>query len=153
MTLQTLVKELKSFAEPIQGALPKWLYLHLPPQPINSKKTHRAYATAVSVLMRERESGTLDHKSAKAIARYLSAVIPFIEGYEKNEFALSAVTPEDMLRFLMEQNGLTQYDLAKDLGGQSTVSNILLGKRKLTRDHIEALGKRFHVSPATFYLG
>ena len=53
----------------------------------------------------------------------------------------------------MEQHDLSQYDLAKDVGGQSVVSQILSGKRKLTRDHIERLSKRFGVTPATFYPG
>jgi len=53
----------------------------------------------------------------------------------------------------MEQHDLSQYDLAKDVGGQSVVSQILNGKRKLTRDHIERLSKRFGVTPATFYPG
>ncbi|MFH1725900.1 MAG: hypothetical protein ABII00_14925 [Elusimicrobiota bacterium] len=41
--------------------------------------------------------------------------------------------------------------MAKELGGQPVVSDVLRGRRKLTRDHIERLGRRFHVSPATFY--
>jgi HTH-type transcriptional regulator / antitoxin HigA len=46
---------------------------------------------------------------------------------------------------------LSQYDLAKELGGQPVVSQILRGKRRLTREHIERLSKRFGVTPATFY--
>ncbi|MCZ7627215.1 MAG: hypothetical protein C3F12_00295 [Candidatus Methylomirabilota bacterium] len=53
----------------------------------------------------------------------------------------------------MGQHELSQYDLAKELGGQSVVSQILRGKRRLTREHIERLSKRFRVSPATFYPG
>lgn len=70
---------------------------------------------------------------------------------KKKEFAIDPASPEEMLSFLMEQNGLSQYDLADELGGQPVVSDILRGKRKLSRDHIERLGERFHVSPASFY--
>lgn len=151
MTLQTLARKLKSYEEPLQNPVLKWLYLHLPPQPISSRKVHKAYATAVSVLMREKENGMIDRATSHTIERYLGAIVPFIEEFEKNEYPLEGSTPEEVLGFLMEQNSLSQYDLAKELGGQSVVSDILRGKRKLTREHIERLGKRFHVSPATFY--
>ena len=64
---------------------------------------------------------------------------------------MGAATPEAMLRFLMEQNDLSQYDIASEVGGQPVVSDIFHGKRKLTRDHIERLAKRFGVRPATFF--
>lgn len=88
-----------------------------------------------------------------AIERYVEAVVPFVEEFEKKAFPIKDVSPEAMLRFLMDQNDLSQYDLATDLGGQPVVSDILRGKRKLTREHIERLSVRFHVSPATFYPG
>ena len=84
------------------------------------------------------------------MGQYLSAVIPFIEQYEKKEFPIGPATPEEVLGFLMEQHDLSQYDLAKELGGQPVVSQILRGKRRLTREHIERLSKRFGVTPATF---
>ena len=64
---------------------------------------------------------------------------------------MGSVNPEEMLGFLMEQNALSQYDIASEVGGQPVVSDILHGKRKLTRDHIERLAKRFGVRPATFF--
>lgn len=139
MTLQTLAKKLKNLKEPIQNPLLKWLYLHLPPQPITNRKMHRAYTTAVSVLLKERVLGMLTRSAQTAITKYLKAVTPFIEEYEKEEFSIGGATPEEILSYLMEQNNLTQYDLAPDLGGQPVVSDILRGKRKLTREHIEHL--------------
>lgn len=151
MTLETLTEKLKPFEETIEHPLLKWLYLHLPPRPVSRKKTHRAYATVASVLMHERAKGKLDPASSKAIVQYLTAVVPFIEAYEKKACGIEPSSPEEMMHFLMEQNGLSQYDLAKELGGQPVVSDILRGKRKLTREHIERLSKRFHISPASFY--
>ena len=52
---------------------------------------------------------------------------------------------------LLEQHGLKQRDLAAYLGGESVVSEVLSGKRKLNATHIELLSKRFHVSPAVFF--
>lgn len=150
MTVKTLEKKLKPFEEPVENALLKWLYIHLPPQPIANKRMHAAYSKAVSILLREQEIGKLDQTSQTAIAKYLNAVVPFVEEYEKKEFPIGSSTPEEMLRFIMEQHGLSQYNVADDLGGQSVVSNILRDKRKLTHEHIERLSKRFHITPRNF---
>lgn len=149
MTVGTLEKKLKPLEAPIDNELLRWLYLHLPPQPIKSRKMHDGYSEAIRILMRE--SGSLDTDNRVAVGQYLSAVIPFVEQYEKKEFRIGPATPEQVLAFLMEQHDLSQYDLAKELGGQPVVSQILRGKRRLTREHIERLSRRFGVTPATFY--
>ena len=149
MTIATLEKKLKRLEAPIDNELLRWLYLHLPPQPIKGRKMHQGYSEAIRILMRE--SGNLDADNRAAVGQYLSAVIPFIEHFERREFATGAATPEEVLEFLMEQHDLSQYDLAKELGGQPVVSQILKGKRRLTREHIERLSRRFGVTPATFY--
>lgn len=149
MTIETLERMLKPLELPVGNELLRWLYLHLPPQPIKNKKMHRGYHEAIRILMLEQEN--IDPTGRAAISAYLSAVIPFVESYEKSEFPIASATPEEVLAFLMDQHSLSQYDLAEDLGGQPVVSDILRGKRRLTREHIERLGKRFGVSPATFY--
>lgn len=58
----------------------------------------------------------------------------------------------EVLRFLMEQHGLRQRDLAPEIGSESLVSLILAGKRNLTIGHIHALAERFHV-PASVFVG
>lgn len=150
MTLSTLEKKLKPYEDPVKDALSKWLYTHLPPRPLN-KKMYEHYRKAVQILMFEMEKEEFHGMERALIQGYLKSLLPFIEHYEKNAFATGPVSPEDMLRFLMEQNDLSQYDIAAEVGGQPVVSDILQGKRKLTRDHIERLSKRFGVSPATFF--
>jgi HTH-type transcriptional regulator/antitoxin HigA len=60
-------------------------------------------------------------------------------------------SPAEVLRFLLDQNGLNQRDVAEELGSETTVSLVLSGKRQLTRDHIARLSQRFHVSPSVFF--
>src|SRR3990170_4254548 len=114
---------------------------------------YRSYSEAIRILMRERESGGLDTADREAVGKYLSAVIPFIDEYEREQFPIGSASPEEVLRFFMEEHELSQYDLAEELGGQPVVSDILRGKRRLSREHIERLSKRFGVTPATFYPG
>ena len=151
MSVQTLERKLKAIEEPVENGLLRWLYLHLPLQPITSKEMHNTYAKAMSILLNELELEGLQGDEKAAAVRYMRCLAPFLEEFERRRFKVGAASPEEMLGFLMEQHQLTQYDLAKELGGQPVVSDVLHGKRRLTREHIERLSKRFHVSPATFY--
>jgi len=57
-----------------------------------------------------------------------------------------------VLKTLMAQHGLGVADVP-ELGSKGNVSKILNGAegKKLTRKHMEALGRRFGVSPALFF--
>ena len=74
-----------------------------------------------------------------------------IERYEEENYKLPSASPVEVLKFLLEQHGLKQRDLAADLGGESVVSEVLSGRRKLNTTHIECLSARFHVSPSVFF--
>ena len=74
-----------------------------------------------------------------------------VECYESERFPVPEAEPADVLRALLEWNGLSQRDIAPELGGESTVSLVLSGKRQLSRDHIARLSRRFNVSPAVFF--
>ena len=81
----------------------------------------------------------------------LDVVAALVGQYEETHHPeLPPVEPRAVLRFLMEQHGLNQADLAKDLGSQSVVSEILGGHRDFNARQIRALAKRFGVSPAVF---
>jgi len=75
-----------------------------------------------------------------------------IEKFESKAYAgLHHVsTPHETIRFLMDQNGLSQKDLWILLGGKSHTSEILSGKRKVSNRQASLLGKRFNVSPSVF---
>jgi HTH-type transcriptional regulator / antitoxin HigA len=74
-----------------------------------------------------------------------------VDRYESQRYPLPDVEPVEMLRFLLDQNGLSQRDIAAELGSESTVSLVLSRGRSLNRDHIARLSARFHVSPAVFF--
>jgi HTH-type transcriptional regulator/antitoxin HigA len=74
-----------------------------------------------------------------------------VERYEAERFPVPEAEPLDVLKFLLEQNSLSQRDIASELGSESTVSLVLSGKRQLNRDHIARLSRRFNVSPAVFF--
>jgi HTH-type transcriptional regulator / antitoxin HigA len=72
-----------------------------------------------------------------------------IEAYDNKHYPLPDCNGIDALIYLMEEHSLSQSDLP-EIGSQGVVSEILNGKRKLNVRQIQALAKRFKVSPATF---
>jgi len=51
----------------------------------------------------------------------------------------------------MEAHHLRQEDLVDVFGTESIVSEVLHGKRQLTKEHISRLSARFGISPAVFF--
>ncbi len=85
----------------------------------------------------------------KRLAELLTLLI---EAYEQQYHALPLTAgPVDVLRHLMDANGLRQVDLLDVFGTASIVSEILSGKRELSKAHIARLSERFHLSPALFF--
>jgi HTH-type transcriptional regulator/antitoxin HigA len=74
-----------------------------------------------------------------------------IEDFEKKHYQLKPATPVEILEHLMEANDLKQVDLLDVFGSPSIVSEILKGKRELSKTHIQKLSQRFHVSPELFF--
>ena len=72
-----------------------------------------------------------------------------IHAYEEEHFPVPESTGADVLRFLMDEHGLTQSDLP-EVGSQGVVSEVLNGKRELNVRQIRSLAGKFKVSPAAF---
>ena len=82
---------------------------------------------------------------------YLSVLADLIESYEDRHFPIADASEVDILRELMRANGLSQTDLAKKVGiVQSTISNVLNGNRKLTKNQVIKLAEFFGVEPSLF---
>jgi HTH-type transcriptional regulator/antitoxin HigA len=62
------------------------------------------------------------------------------------------VTPQEIVRTLLEDNGLRQADLVGPVfPSRSAVSDFLAGRRPLSYERAGKLAAFFHVSPAVFY--
>jgi HTH-type transcriptional regulator/antitoxin HigA len=83
--------------------------------------------------------------------RLIELLTLLIEDFEKKHYSLPAATPLDVVRHLMDANGLRQVDLLDVFGSRSIASEVLRGKRALTKSHIARLSRRFNVSPALFF--
>ena len=82
---------------------------------------------------------------------YLDVLSDLVEAYEAEAVPIRPAADADMLRFLIEQKGVTQAEVAKKSGiAESTISEVLAGKRKLNRAQIGKLARYFHVPPGAF---
>jgi HTH-type transcriptional regulator/antitoxin HigA len=111
---------------------------------IDSEAQLAAYTKALYSL-------TAEPRPTRAQVQAIELLTLLIERYEQEHYAVPEASPADVLRFLLERHGLRQRDVAADLGGESVVSEILSGKRKLNTAQIEKLSRRFRISPAVFF--
>jgi HTH-type transcriptional regulator/antitoxin HigA len=82
--------------------------------------------------------------------RLLALLSRLIEDYEDRTFPIPDSQPHETLRFLMEQNELRQADLAPIFGSRGRVSEVINGKRAISKAQAKALGEFFKVSPELF---
>lgn len=84
-------------------------------------------------------------------ADYLDVLGDLIGRYEEAHHPLPPISEVDMLRHLLDARGLTRADVARGAGiSGSSLASILAGKRRMSRDHVEALARFFRISPAVF---
>ena len=114
------------------------------PHLIRSEEQLAAYTKALYRL-------TSEPRPTAAQVEAIELLTLLIERYEEEHYSVPKASPADVLRFLLDRHGLKQRDLGAELGGESVVSEVLSGKRRLNAAHIEELSKRFHVSPAVFF--
>ena len=115
-------------------------------------RNERSYAR-MNALMEEILEQVGDDEDHE-LADLLDIVGTLVAQYEETHHPeLPPVEPREVLRFFMEQHELRQSDLAKELGSQGVVSEILAGRRDLNTRQVRALAKRFGVSPAVFIGG
>jgi HTH-type transcriptional regulator/antitoxin HigA len=110
---------------------------------ITSDAQHRSYTDALIALEMQ------DHLSA-GDRKYANLLAALIQKYEDEHYPIAAVSPLKALKELISANDLRQKDLAPLLGGESGVSAILNGDRRINMDQAVRLGERFKVSPMLF---
>ncbi len=67
-----------------------------------------------------------------------------------DQFTLPEQPPYEMVKHMMEQRGLKQADLVPVLGSRAQVSDLVNGKRGISKAQAKALAKYFGVSAELF---
>ncbi len=73
-----------------------------------------------------------------------------IEDYDARHFSFPPGQPHERLRTLMEHNDLTQADLLPIFKSRGYISEVLSGKRAISKRIAKALSERFSVSVELF---
>ncbi|WP_266364510.1 helix-turn-helix domain-containing protein [Tellurirhabdus rosea] len=80
-------------------------------------------------------------------ADYLEVLAILIEDYEKKHFSLPDLDPIDLVKYQMEELGLSKSDVAPFFGGTNRVSEVLSGKRNLTLKMIREISRNLNIPP------
>ncbi len=115
--------------------------------PLRPLRTDADLDTAISVIDTLLDLPTLTAPEQD----YLDVLSDLVEVYESETVPMRPVGDADLLRFLIEQTGVPQATAAARAGiAESTISEVLAGKRRLNRGQITKLADYFKVEPGVF---
>jgi HTH-type transcriptional regulator/antitoxin HigA len=70
--------------------------------------------------------------------------------YEDRTILPPTSSPLDVVKFLMDQNGLRPVDMVDVFGSRAVASQVLNGNREISKTHARRLADRFHLSVEAF---
>ena len=94
----------------------------------------------------------LTFKQNKTLAEQslLKLLVLLTEEYETKHHSIAPAAPQEILQHLMESNGIHQSDLVGVIGSSGVVSEVVNGKRSISKTQAKALGEFFSISPSLF---
>ncbi|WP_289664692.1 helix-turn-helix domain-containing protein [Flavobacterium panacagri] len=107
-------------------------------------KTEQDYNVAL-----ERANSLFDAKPDTPEGDELDILVTLIEKYEEIHYPIPEPDPIEAIKFMMEQNGLTDCDLGVILNSRSRVSELFNRKRALTIKQIRVLNEKLHIPAST----
>ena len=121
------------------------LLVAVQPKVIETETENEFYLAEVTKLMRLGES------ISPAQERLLKLLVNLIESFEEKHYQIKAATPLEILTQLVNDRGLKQKDLLPVFGSQGVTSEVLNGKRGISKAQAKSLGVFFKVSPSIFF--
>ena len=97
----------------------------------------------------ERVNTLFDAKPNTSEGDELDILVTLIEKYEQINYPIPEPDPIEAIKFMMEQNGLTDADLGVILNSRSRVTEIFKRKRALTIRQIRLLTENLHIPAST----
>jgi|SRR5580704_8121602 HTH-type transcriptional regulator/antitoxin HigA len=80
----------------------------------------------------------------------LNLLTHLVEQFEEKAYPIADAAPAETIAFLLEQRGLKPIALTEILGSRGRVSEVLSGKRAISKEQAKRLAEFFHVSAAAF---
>jgi HTH-type transcriptional regulator / antitoxin HigA len=86
------------------------------------------------------------HPDDPRVVALFDILSAYISKWEDENLAFETGTPTDVLRHLMQEHGVSQTDLEREgIASQSQLSNILAGRREISKGLAKRLAVRFKV--------
>jgi HTH-type transcriptional regulator/antitoxin HigA len=98
------------------------------------------------LITKENKEGPLSPEEDKL----LELLSFLVESYEDEHYPINEASPNEVLKFLMEQNDLKQKDLLPIFGSSGIASEVVNGKRAISKTQAKALAQRFGISAEVF---
>ena len=114
------------------------------PRVIATAGEHERLLAEVEKLMDKGEHRSMEEDAA------LDLMVRLIKDYEEEHHPLPDPTPQEMLAYLMEKRDLKQADLVPIFNSRGYVSDVINGKRAISKAHAKRLGDFFKVSADVF---
>lgn len=83
-------------------------------------------------------------------AKLFNLMVKLIQDFEDKHYDLNATTPLDILKHFMEVRGAMPRDLWEVFGSKGITSEVLSGKRAISKAHARKLAEFFGVSAGVF---
>ena len=115
------------------------------PTVIRTEEENEEMLAAIWELMKKGE----DKLSAEELA-LLELMSVLVERFEEEHYQIPDSPPHLILQHLMESRNAKQADLVPILGGRGRVSELVNGKRAISKAQAKALADFFHVSAELF---
>jgi HTH-type transcriptional regulator/antitoxin HigA len=77
--------------------------------------------------------------------KLLDLMTTLVEDFEEKNYPIPDAPPHEALRELMASRGLKQRDLLDIFGSDGIASEVVNGKRNISRTHAKSLAEYFHV--------
>ncbi|OUL24896.1 transcriptional regulator [Nostoc sp. 106C] len=77
-------------------------------------------------------------------------LVILIESYETQNYPMDNSAPYEILQHIMEASGTRQADLVGIIGSSGVVSEVVNGRRSISKAQAKALSEYFKVSPSLF---
>jgi HTH-type transcriptional regulator/antitoxin HigA len=114
------------------------------PAVIKTEEENNRMLAIVEQLMKKGDNLTAEE------GELLELLSNLISNFEDKHYPIKEPTPLEMLQHLMEARALTAKDLWDVFGSKGVTSEVLNGKRGISRTHIKKLAAFFNVSPELF---
>jgi HTH-type transcriptional regulator/antitoxin HigA len=115
------------------------------PSAIKSEEEYDIMLANIDELMNKGEQNLSPEEQ-----RLLETMAILVESYEDEHYSMPEIAPNDALKYFMEERELKQKDLVHIFGSTGITSEVVNGKRSISKAQAKKLAEFFKVSVELF---